>query len=121
MYFPDNRNLFPQEEVMALMLLIEARFNHLMEVSKAGDFPFFFAKMPLLACREEVVNRFFELEPSQEFLRKALKMCQHPVMLPVFEAWLQTNPSTEEIERFREYCKDFLAAYPEAAKKVDSL
>ena len=116
-----DRNLFPQEELIylyQLVLMAEARF---LACAKAGDFPFYFQKMPILACREEVVLRFLGTQPSQEYMRKALAHCNHPVMQPVFEAWLAANPSEEEVERFKEYCKDFLAAYPEAAEKVNSL
>ena len=147
MYFADDRNLFPQEELICLyqlVLMAEARFlssakaddfqeliclYHLIKMAearflssaKAGDFPFYFQKMPLLACREEVVRKFLETRPSLEYMRKALAHCTHPCVQPVFEAWLQANPSAEEVGRFREYCGDFLAAYPEAAKKVESL
>ena len=104
-----------------LLKMAEARFNHLMEVAKAGEFPFYFKTMPLLACREEVVSKFLGTQPSLEYMRKALTHCTHPTMQPVFEAWLAANPSEEEVKCFREYCKDWLAANPEAAKKVDSL
>ena len=121
MYCVNNRNLFPYEELICLYRLIQMAEARFLESAQAWHFPFFFRDMPDMACREEVVRRFLETRPSFEFLRTALELCTHPIMQPVFEAWLQANPSAEEVGRFKKYCGDFLAAYPEAAEKVNSL
>ena len=116
-----DRNLFPQEELICLYQLMQMAEARFLAAAKAGEYYFYFQKMPILACREEVVKKFLAASPSQEYMRKALAHCTHPVMLLVFEAWLEGKPSEEEVGRLKEYCKDFLAAYPEAAEKVNNL
>ena len=116
-----DRELFPQEELLALYHLIKMAEARFLSSAKAGDFPFYFKTMPLLACREEIVERFLSLHPCEERLRTALEMCVHPIMLKVFEAWLQAMPSERNRQALKRDCKQFLTAYPEAAKKVDSL
>ena len=116
-----NRNLFPQEELICLYRLTQMAKARFLSSAKAGDFPYFFRDMPDIACNEEVVKKFLGTQPCHEYLRTALEMCVHPIMLKVFEAWLEGKPSEKEVKWLKEDCKDFLAAYPEAAEKVNNL
>ena len=116
-----ERELFPQEELLALYHLIKMAEARFLACAKSGEFPFYFQAMPLLACREEIVEKFLSLHPCEERLRTALEMCTHPTMMPVFEAWLAGNPSKRNVAALKRDCQNFLSAYPEAAKKIDSL
>ncbi|MCC6251409.1 MAG: hypothetical protein IT238_02975 [Bacteroidia bacterium] len=108
-------------ELAAAYALLNRSKKRFLESAQAWDFPYFFRDMPDIACNEEVVRKFLGTQPCHEFLRTALEMCVHPIMLKVFEAWLEGKPSEKEVKWLKEYCKDFLAAYPEAAEKVNSL
>ena len=108
-------------ELEAAYALLNRSKERFLESAQAWHFPFFFRDMPDIACHEEIIVKFLGTQPSPEFLRTALELCVHPTMMPVFEAWLATMPSAEEVGRLKKYCKNFLAAYPEAAKKVNSL
>ncbi len=103
------------EALYTLTLKAKKRFLASAEV---GDFPYFFRDMPELACNEETVKDFLSLSPCCGWLRETLEECQHPVMQPVFEAWLAANPSEEEKGFFKKYCGKFLAAFPEAAERL---
>ena len=108
-------------ELAAAYALLNRSKERFLASAQAWAFPHFFRDMPDIACNEEVVKKFLGTQPCHEFLRTALEMCTHPVMLKVFEAWLEGNPSEKEVAWLKEDCGGFLAAYPEAAEKVNNL
>lgn len=105
-------------ELEALYTLTLKSRGRFLETAKAEDFPYFFRDMPELACNEEIVEKFLSLSPSCEWLRKSLEKCQHPIMVLVFDYFINLSPSEEEKALFKKYCGKFLAAFPEAAERL---
>lgn len=105
-------------ELEALYTLTMKAKGRFLETAKAGDFQYFFRDMPELACNEETVEKFLSLSPSCERLRKSLENCQHPIMMMVFDYFINLSPSEEEKAVFKKYCGKFLAAFPEAAERL---
>lgn len=105
-------------ELEALYTLTMKAKKRFLETAKAEAFPFFFRDMPELACNEETVEKFLSLKPCCGWLRESLEKCQHPVMLRVFDHYINLSPSEEEKGFFKKNCGKFLAAFPEAAERL---
>ena len=103
------------EALYTLTLKAKKRF---LESAQAEDFPYFFRDMPELACNEETVKDFLSLSPSCAWLRESLEKSQHPIMMRVFDYFINLSPSEEEKALFKKYCGKFLAAFPEAAERL---
>lgn len=105
-------------ELLSQYTLTKKAQKRFLESVEIYHYHHFFRDMPELACNEKTVKDFLSLSPSCEWLRKSLQECQHPIMMMVFDYFINLSPSEEEKALFKKYCGKFLAAFPEAAERL---